>query len=133
MRAALVDCALIFVSLVTPAYADVGSIRFNVVKARLFIGGSAGTGAINFPGRIYQFLIGGVSYGFTFGVSVTDFVRTVTTIRTPDDVKGISVAGGAGPAVGVGAGAIVLASRNGAVLTLSGFSQDGSSPPTSTG
>jgi hypothetical protein len=121
IRAALVAFALIFVSHVTVAYADVGSIRFNVIKAGFVIGGSAGTGAINFHGRIYPLMIGGVSYGFTFGGSFTDFVGTVTNIRTPDDVNGIYVAGGAGAAVWVGGGAIVLANQNGAVLTLSGF------------
>jgi hypothetical protein len=52
---------------------------------------------------------------------LTDFVGTVTNIRAPSDVNGIYVAGGAGAAVGVGGGAIVLANQNGAVLTLSGF------------
>jgi hypothetical protein len=102
-RGALVAFALIGVGLATAAYADVGSIRFNVVKAGFVIGGSAGSGAMNYHGRIYPLIIGGVSYGFTFGGSLT------------------YVAGGAGAAVGVGGGAIVLANQNGAVLTLSGF------------
>jgi lipid-binding SYLF domain-containing protein len=121
IRAALVAFALIVVGLATAAYADVGSIRFNVLKAGFVIGGSAGSGAMNYHGRIYPLIIGGVSYGFTFGGSLTDFVGTVTNIRSPSDVNGIYVAGGAGAAVGVGGGAIVLANQNGAVLTLSGF------------
>jgi hypothetical protein len=120
-RGAVVAFALIGVGLATAAYADVGSIRFNVVKAGFVIGGSAGSGAMNYHGRIYPLIIGGVSYGFTFGGSLTDFVGTVTNIRSPSDVNGIYVAGGAGAAVGVGGGAIVLANQNGAVLTLSGF------------
>ena len=114
-RGALVAFALIGVGLATAAYADVGSIRFNVVKAGFVIGGSAGSGAMNYHGRIYPLIIGGVSYGFTFGGSLTDFVGTVTNIRSPSDVNGIYVAGGAGAAVGVGGGAIVLANQNGAV------------------
>jgi hypothetical protein len=121
IRAALVAFALIVVSLATVAYADVGSIRFNVLKAGFVIGGSAGRGAMNYQGRIYPLIIGGVSYGFTFGGSLTDFVGTVSNIRTPYDVNGIYVAGGAGAAVGVGGGAIVLVNQSGAVLTLSGF------------
>jgi lipid-binding SYLF domain-containing protein len=50
----------------------------NVVKAGFVIGGSAGSGAMHFQGRIYPHVIGGVSYGFTFGGSLTDFVGTVT-------------------------------------------------------
>jgi hypothetical protein len=120
IRAALVAFALIVVGLATAAYADVGSIRFNVVKAGFVIGGSAGSGAMNFHGRIYPLIIGGVSYGFTFGASATDFVGTVSNIRTPGDVNGIYIAGGAGAAVGPGGGVIVLANQNGALLTLSG-------------
>jgi hypothetical protein len=85
------------------------------------IGGSAANGAVNFHGRLYPLVIGGVSYGFTFGGSLTDFVGTLSNIRTPYDVNGIYVAGGAGAAVGVGGGAIVLVNQSGAVLTLSGF------------
>jgi hypothetical protein len=52
---------------------------------------------------------------------VDHFVGTVSNIQTPCDVNGIYVAGGAGAAVGVGGGAIVLVNQSGAVLTLSGF------------
>jgi hypothetical protein len=121
IRAALGAFALIVVGLATAAYADVGSIRFNVVKAGFVIGGSAGSGAMNYHGRIYPLIIGGVSYGFTFGGSLTDFVGTVSNIRTPSDVNGIYIAGGAGAAVGPGGGVIALVNQNGAVLTLSGF------------
>jgi hypothetical protein len=121
IRAALIAFTVIGVAVATAAYADGGSIRFNVVKAGFVIGGSAGSGALNFHGRIYPLAIGGVSYGFTFGASATNFVGTVGNIRTPYDVNGVYVAAGAGAAVGVGGGAIVLTNQNGAVLTLSGF------------
>jgi hypothetical protein len=38
---------------VSPALADSGSIRFNVVKAGFVFGGSAGSGTLNFHGRNY--------------------------------------------------------------------------------
>jgi len=107
-------------AVLTTAYADGGSIRFNVIKAGFIVGGSGGTGALVFHGRLYPLSIGGVSYGFTFGGSATDFVGTVSNIRTPFDVNGVYGAAGAGVAVGPGAGGIVLANQNGAVLTLSG-------------
>jgi hypothetical protein len=74
---------------------------------------------LNFPGRLYPLVMGGVSYGFTFGDSLTDFVGTVSNIRTPYDVSGVYAAAGAGAAIGVGGGVIVLTNQNGAVLTLS--------------
>jgi hypothetical protein len=103
-----------------PAYADSGRIRFNVVKAGFVIGGSGGSGMMVFHGRRYPLAIGGVSYGFTFGASATDFVGTVSNIRRPSDVNGVYGAAGGGIAVGPGAGAIVLANQNGALLTLAG-------------
>jgi hypothetical protein len=102
------------------AYADSGGIRFNVIKAGFVVGGSGGSGTLVFHGRSYPLSIGGVSYGFTFGASATDFVGEVSNIRSPFDVNGVYGAAGAGVAVGPGAGGIVLANQNGAVLTLSG-------------
>jgi lipid-binding SYLF domain-containing protein len=102
------------------AYADSGSIRISVVKAGWVIGGSGGSGVLNFRGRSYPLSIGGLSYGFTFGASQTDLVGRVSNIRRPSDVAGVYGAAGAGLAVGGGAQAIVLRNEKGATLTLSG-------------
>jgi hypothetical protein len=120
IRAALIALTVIGTGPAT-AYADSGSIRFNVIKAGIVIGGSGGTGTLVFHGRHYPLAIGGVSYGFTFGASATNFVGTVSNIRWPTDVSGVYAAASGGIAVGAGAGAIVLTNQNGAVLTLSGF------------
>src|SRR5215475_1287453 len=98
IRAALIACTVSAVGLAS-AYADYGAIRFNVVKAGCVIGGSAGGGTLVFHGRRYPLAIGGVSYGFTFGASATDFVGTVSNIRTPSDVNGVYGAAGGGAAV----------------------------------
>ena len=119
IRAALITLTVIGAGLTT-VYADSGSIRFNVIKAGFVVGGSGGRGTLVFQGRSYPLSIGGVSYGFTFGASATDFVGTVSNIRSPSDVNGVYGAAGAGAAVGAGAGAIVLTNQNGAVLTPSG-------------
>jgi len=121
IRAALIALTVTGAGFATAAYADGGSIRFNVLKAGIVIGGSGGTGTLVFHGRRFPLVIGGVSYGFTFGASATDFVGTVSNIRSPADVNGVYAAAGAGAAVGpAGGGAIVLTNQNGAVLTLSG-------------
>jgi lipid-binding SYLF domain-containing protein len=119
IRAALIAVTVSSLGLAS-AYADGGGIRFNVLKAGFVVGGSAGSGMLIFHGRRYPLAIGGVSYGFTFGASATDFIGTVSNIRRPSDVNGVYAAAGAGVAVAVGAGAIVLTNQNGAVLTLSG-------------
>jgi hypothetical protein len=114
--------ALAGAAFATAAYADEGSIHFSVIKAGFIVGGSAGSGALNFQGRSYPLGIGGLSYGFTFGASETRFRGMVTHIRRPSDVNGVYAAGNVGAAVGRGAQAIVLTNQNGAVLTLSGSS-----------
>jgi hypothetical protein len=122
LRSALIalTMAVTGAAFVTGANADGGSIRFNVIKAGFIIGGSAGSGTLVFHGQRYRLSIGGISYGFTFGGSATDFVGTVSNIRRPSDVNGVYGAAGAGVAIGAGAGGIVLTNQNGAVLTLAG-------------
>ena len=120
-RAALIALtALTGVSLGSAARADEGSIRISVVKAGWVIGGSGGSGVLNFHGRTYPLQIGGISYGIVFGASQTDLHGRVRNIRRPSDVAGVYGAAGAGLAVGRGASAIVLTNQNGAILELSG-------------
>lgn len=102
------------------ALADSGSISLRIVKAGFVVGGSGGSGVLTFHGRRYPLSIGGLSYGFTFGASETNFYGRVTNIRSPSDVAGVYGQAGAGAAVGVGAQGVVLTNQNGAVLTLSG-------------
>ena len=83
IRGALTALTVTAAALATAAYADSGSIRFNVVKAGFVVGASAGGGTMLFQGRGYPLSIGGISYGFTFGASATDFVGTVSNIRRP--------------------------------------------------
>ena len=120
-RAALIALtALTGVSLTSAAQADEGTIRISVVKAGWVIGGSGGSGVLNFHGRTYPLQIGGISYGIVFGASQTDLRGRVRNIRRPSDVAGVYAAAGAGLAVGGGASAIVLTNQNGAILELSG-------------
>src|SRR4051812_23495831 len=73
-RAALVAlCAIAGVAATPSALADGGTISIRIVKAGFVIGGSAGSGTLNFHGRPYHLGIGGLSYGFTFGGSIINF------------------------------------------------------------
>lgn len=121
-RASLIAlAALLGASFSSAAYADSGAISFKIVKAGFVIGGSAGSGTLTFHGRRYPLSIGGLSYGFTFGASETNFHGRVTNIRRPSDVAGVYGQAGAGAAVVRGAQAVILTNQNGAVLELSGM------------
>src|ERR1700730_18998315 len=101
-RAGLI-ALLALAGITTAADADGGSISFNVIKAGIVIGGSAGSGTLVFHGRAYSIGIGGLSYGFTFGASETRFRGTVSNIRSPSDVAGVYAAGDVRAARGRGA------------------------------
>ena len=121
-RAALIAAIAIFgtAGLTSAAYADSGTVSIRIFKAGFVIGGSAGSGVLNFQGRNYPLSVGGLSYGFTFGASETRFHGTVSNIRRPSDIAGVYGQAGVGAAVIRGAQAVVLTNQNGAVLSLTG-------------
>ena len=116
----LAFAALTGVALSSAAHADEGFVQLTIYKAGWVIGGSGGSGVLDFRGRRYPLSTGGVDYGFVFGGSKTVLRGRVSNIFRPSDVAGVYGAAGAGIAVGRGARAIVLTNQKGAVLELSG-------------
>jgi hypothetical protein len=117
-RAALV--ALIAFAGLSAAHADEGFVSLVIYKGGWIIGGSGGSGVLNFRGRRYPLSTGGVDYGLVFGGSKTVLRGRVSNIYYPSDVAGVYGAAGAGIAVGRGVRGIVLTNQKGAVLELSG-------------
>ena len=120
IRAMLIAATAVFGAGLSSAHADSGSVSLVIYKAGWFIGGSGGTGTLNFRGRNYALSTGGIDYGLVFGGSKTVLRGSVSNINRPSDVAGVYGAAGAGIAVGRGARAIVLTNQKGAVLELSG-------------
>jgi hypothetical protein len=112
--------ALAGIGLSSAAHADSGTVSLTIYKAGWFIGGSGGSGTLNFRGRSYPLSTGGLDYGLVFGGSKTVLRGRVRNINRPSDVAGVYGAAGAGLAIGGGARAIVLTNQKGAVLELSG-------------
>ncbi len=104
----------------TASRADSGWVTLTIYKAGWIIGGSGGSGVLDFHGRRYPLSTGGIDYGLVFGGSKTVLHGRVSNIYRPSDVAGVYGAAGAGLAVGRGARAIVLTNQKGAVLELSG-------------
>ncbi|MGR4925334.1 hypothetical protein ACIPUD_00825 [Bradyrhizobium sp. CAR08] len=119
LRAALVGIAAL-AGLSTSALADGGTVVLTIYKVGWIIGGSGGSGVLNFRGRAYSLSTGGLDYGLVFGGSKTVLRGRVSNINRPSDIAGVYGAAGAGIAVGRGARAIVLTNQKGAVLELSG-------------
>jgi lipid-binding SYLF domain-containing protein len=116
----LAFAALTGVTLSSAAHADEGFVQLTIYKAGWVIGGSGGSGVLDFRGRRYPLSTGGLDYGFVFGGSKTVLRGRVSNIYRPSDVAGVYGAAGAGLAVGRGARAIVLTNQKGAVLELTG-------------
>jgi len=113
--------ALFAVVGLSPAgHADSGTVTLTIYKAGWIIGGSGGSGTLNFHGRYYALSTGGLDYGLVFGGSKTVLHGRVSNIYRPSDVAGVYGAAGAGLAVGTGARGIVLTNQKGAVLELTG-------------
>ena len=102
------------------SYADSGTVTLTIYKAGWILGGSGGSGTLDFNGRQYELTAGGLDYGLVFGASKTVLRGRVSHIKQPSDVAGVYGAAGAGLAVGNGARAIILTNEKGAVLKLSG-------------
>ena len=107
-------------ALSSAAVAEEGTVSLVIYKAGWIIGGSGGSGTLNFRGRSYALTTGGIDYGLVFGGSRTVLRGRVSNISRPSDVAGVYGAAGAGLAVGNGARAIVLTNQKGAVLELAG-------------
>ena len=107
-------------ALSSASHADEGTVSLTIYKAGWIIGGSGGSGTLNFRGRSYGLSTGGLDYGLVFGGSKTMLRGRVSNINRPSDVAGVYGAAGAGIAVGSGVRAIVLTNQKGAVLELSG-------------
>ena len=107
-------------TLSSASHADEGFVQLTIYKAGWVIGGSGGSGVLDFRGRRYSLSTGGLDYGFVFGGSKTILRGRVSNIWRPSDVAGFYGAAGAGLAIGRGARAIVLTNQKGAVLELTG-------------
>lgn len=112
--------AALAIHLSSAAFADSGTIRLTIYKGGWIIGGSGGSGTLNFNGKRYRLGVGGLSVGFTFGGAKATLSGTVSHISRASDVEGVYGAAGAGGAIVRGAGTIVLRNEKGAVLELSG-------------
>jgi len=120
VRAALVALVALAGCGLSAARAADGFVSLVIYKGGWIIGGSGGSGVLNFHGRRYPLSTGGLDYGLVFGGSKTVLRGRVSNIYQPSDVAGVYGAAGAGLAVGRGVRGIVLTNQKGAVLELSG-------------
>ena len=120
MKISALLVALIAFAGLSSARADEGTVSLVIYKGGWIIGGSGGSGVLNFHGRRYGLSTGGIDYGLVFGGSKTILRGRVSNIYSPSDIAGVYGAAGAGLAIVHGARAIVLTNQKGAVLELSG-------------
>jgi len=106
------------------SHADEGFVQLTIYKAGWIIGGSGGSGVLDFRGRRYPLSTGGLDYGLVFGGSKTILRGRVSNIFRPSDVAG-SMARPVRALPSVAARArLVLTNQKGAVLELTGQQLD---------
>ena len=81
----------------TAAHADEGFVQLTIYKAGWIIGGSGGSGVLDFRRRRYSLSTGGLDYGLVFGGSKMILRGRVSNIWRPSDVAGVYGAGGRRP------------------------------------
>src|SRR6185369_15416337 len=111
---------LMSMGLATTTRAETGTVRVVFTKGGFIVGVGGGRGVLTFRGKHSPFTVSGMSVGFTVGASTTKFVGRALNLRSPSDLAGNYVAGGAGAAVAGGAGGVQLQNANGVILQLSG-------------
>jgi len=111
---------LMSMGLATTTRAETGTVRVVFTKGGFIVGVGAGKGVLTFHGKHSPFTVSGMSVGLTVGASTTKFVGRALNLRSPSDLAGNYVAGGAGAAVAGGAGGVQLQNANGVILQLSG-------------
>jgi hypothetical protein len=111
---------LVSTGLATPTFAETGAVSVVFTKGGFVVGVGGGRGVLVFRGKRYPFTVSGMSVGFTIGASTTKFVGRALNLRSPGDLAGSYVAGGAGGAIAAGAGGVQLQNANGVILQLSG-------------
>jgi hypothetical protein len=117
----LAFAALTGVALSSAARADEGFVQLTIYKAGWIIGGSGGSGVLNFRGRRLSAVDRRARLRPGVSAARRPVLRgRVSNIYRPSDVAGVYGAAGAGLAVGRGARAIVLSNQKGAVLELTG-------------
>lgn len=105
-----------------PARAQTPSatVEIQIFRAGFIIGGSGGSGLLQYEGRGYPLSIGGVSLGATIGVARADFVGDVFNLKNPRDIEGTYTAVSAGGAAAGGGGLTDLVNARGVQLRLRG-------------
>jgi hypothetical protein len=117
----IVAAAMTFASvLATPAWAETGTVSFEIAKAGFIVGVGGGSGTLVFKGRDYPLSVGGISVGATIGASRASLVGHALNLRRASDIAGTYSAVGGAVAVAGGASGIRLQNARGVILELSG-------------
>ncbi|MGD9652888.1 MAG: DUF1134 domain-containing protein [Candidatus Dadabacteria bacterium] len=116
----LIFAAAIFLAYAGSALADEvpsGTISIDETQFGLIIGGSEGSGILNYQGAEYIFKTSGIKVGGV-GVAKISAAGEVYNLFNLGQFPGTYVAGDYGIALGGGAGGVVLKNENGVLLKL---------------
>ena len=102
------------------SHAGTGTVHLDIYKAGFIVGVSGGNGTLQYGGRNYPLVIGGVSLGATIGASKAELVGEVLNLNKPSDIEGTYTALQAGVAVAGGSKSAQLQNSQGVILKVKG-------------
>lgn len=102
---------------------QVGEVSINETQFGFIIGGSVGSGQLNFQGKKYTFKIGGLSLGANIGISKVSAVGGVYDLTDISKFPGTYVKLDGTVALGGGVGNMTLKNEHGVIMTLKGTTE----------
>ena len=114
---AILAAAVMLVTFALPSYADLGTVRFRIVRGGFIVGAGGGSGTLVFHGRSYPLSVGGLSVG-TFGAASADVVGRASI--APARISSAHTPRSSGVAIAGGATAARLQNQNGVVMEVRG-------------
>lgn len=100
-----------------------GTVAIDETQFALIIGGSTGTGILNYGGKSYPFKINGMSVGVNIGASRVNASGEVYDLTDISKFPGIYTKVESGISIGGGVGGTILRNENGVIMRLSSTSE----------
>ena len=100
-----------------------GTVNITETQFALIVGGSRGSGVLNYQGKAYPFKISGMSVGANVGVSKVSLAGEVYDMADPSKFSGTFTKLESSITLGGGVGGTILKNQNGVIMRLTSTSE----------
>ena len=100
-----------------------GTVNITETQFALIVGGSRGSGVLNYQGKAYPFKISGMSVGANVGISKVSLAGEVYDMADPSKFSGTFTKLESSITLGGGVGGTILKNQNGVIMRLTSTSE----------